>query len=214
MGDSVNSEKSSESRFASIKIKILSYGSLLLPLASSMPPFWSGLMTVPFILYLLGLIGSVTVTPFPASIYNVMLIFGSLLLILYCVVYLWIKKKGGKLVTSGPYRIVRHPQYFAVTIFTLITTYQSLWILLHTFGIGWLSTEGTWMLWIGMLIAYIGIASYEELHLQNAFGSEWEEYRKRVGFLIPFVKFKSRMIEGVICLLIPIIVLYVSLYLF
>jgi len=171
-------------------------------------------MTVPFLLYLLGLIGSVTVTPFPASIYNVLLIFGALLLILYCVVYLWFMKKGGKLVTSGPYRIVRHPQYFAVTIFTLITTYQSLWILNHTFGIGWLSSEGTWMLWIGMLIAYIGIASYEELYLQNVFGSEWDEYRQRVGFLIPFVKFKSRLIEGIICLLIPIAFLYVSLFLF
>ena len=170
-------------------------------------------MTVPFLLYLIGLIGNVTVTPFPASIYNVILLFGSLLLILYCVIYLWIKKKGGKLVTSGPYRIVRHPQYFAVTIFTLITTYQSLWILINTFGIGWLSAEGTWMLWIGMLIAYIGIASYEELYLQNEFGSEWDNYRKRVGFLIPFVKFKSRLVEAFICLLIPIAILYVSLYL-
>lgn len=134
-------------------------------------------------------------------------------MIVYCVAYLWRRKGKVGLVTTGPYRLVRHPQYFSVTIFTFILTYESVWLLQHTLGFGWLSADETILLWIAMLIAYIGIACIEERHLSAVFGSEWAEYRNRVGFLIPFVHFKSRLAEIIICLIIPIIILYTRLFL-
>ncbi len=195
-------------------MSILSATSYLLPLASSMPPFWGGLMTLPFLLYLIGMIGNWQAITFPDDVFNLIVIFGSLLLIAYCVVYLWQKKKDKKLVTTGPYRFVRHPQYFSVTIFTFILTFQSVWILQHTLGIGWLSIEETILLWIATLLAYIGIALVEEHHLNSIFGPAWQEYRSQVGFLIPFVRFNSKVLESIVSLFIPVILLYASLFLF
>jgi protein-S-isoprenylcysteine O-methyltransferase Ste14 len=116
------------------------------------------------------------------------------------------------LVTTGPYRAVRHPQYFSIIIFTTIVTYQSVWILQHTDGIGWLSVDETIILWIAMLLAYTAIASIEELHLQEAYGSNWFDYRIRVGFLLPFIHFRSRIVEAIVCIILPILVLYGLLY--
>jgi len=214
VGDSEDTQVTGESKTEKVKIGILSATSYLLPLASSIPPFWSGIMTMPFLLYLIGMTGNWQIIAYPGDFFNLIAVFGSLLLIVYCVLYLWYKKRDAGLVTTGPYRLVRHPQYFSVTIFTFILTYQSVWILQHTFGIGWLSANQTILLWVGMLLAYIGIALVEERHLSIVFGPPWEKYRHQVGFLIPYVKFKSKVLEAIVCLVIPIIILYAALFLF
>jgi protein-S-isoprenylcysteine O-methyltransferase Ste14 len=213
VNESNDSHADIENKRDSLKLKILSATSYLLPFATSLPPFWGGIMTLPFLFYLIGLISNIGVVPSLLSTFDILAMLVSLLLLLYCVLYLWRNKKQGHLVTTGPYRFVRHPQYFSVTIFTLISSYQSIWILTHTFGMGWLSVEGTWVLWIAMLLAYVGIAWFEELHLHKVFGTEWDAYRNRVGFLLPFVRYKSRLVEAIICLIIPIVILYVSLLL-
>jgi hypothetical protein len=62
-----------------------------------------------------------------------------------------------------------------------------------------------------MLCAYVVISWIEETHLQKTFGDEWKEYRGKVGFLIPLVRFKSNLLEGLLSILIPIIILNVLL---
>ena len=193
---------------------ILSLTSYLLPLASSIPPFWSGIMTLPFLLYLIGMVGNWQVITYPTDLINLIAVFGSLFLFIYCVLYLWRRKREVGLVTTGPYRFVRHPQYFSVIVFTFILTFQSVWILQHTFGIGWLSADQTILLWVAMLLAYTTIALVEERHLSFVFGSSWEDYRTHVGFLIPFVKFESKLHEAIVCLVIPVVTLYIGLFLF
>ena len=209
-----DSQINSESKQDQVKMGVLGATSYLLPLVSSIPPFWGGIMTLPFLFYLVGLIGNLQATMYPSDVLNLAAIFGSLTLFIYCVTYLWRRKKQAGLVTTGPYRFVRHPQYFSVTIFTFILTFQSVWILQHTFGMGWLTVDQTILLWIGMLVAYVGIAWIEELHLSKLFGSTWDAYQNQVGFLIPLVNFKSRQIEATVCLIIPIVILYTSLFLF
>jgi protein-S-isoprenylcysteine O-methyltransferase Ste14 len=209
-----NSQTTRESKRDQVKMSILSVTSYLLPLASSIPPFWGGIMTLPFLLYLIGLLGNLQTLQELSSISSLVIVLCPLLLIVYCVVYLWRRKGQVGLVTTGPYRFVRHPQYFSVTIFTFILTFQSVWILQHTFGIGWLTADQTILLWAAMLVAYVGIAWIEERHLNKVFDSEWEAYRDRVGFLIPFVHFKSRLLEVIACLVIPVAILYASLFLF
>ncbi len=213
MSDVSDSQTTSESKRDQVKMGILGATSYLLPLASSIPPFWGGIMTLPFLFYLVGLIGNLQAAMYSIDVLNLAPICGSLILVIYCVTYLWRQKKQVGLVTTGPYRFVRHPQYFSVTIFTFIMTYQSVWILQNTFGIGWLTIDQTILLWIAMLLAYVGIAWIEELHLNKVFGSKWEEYRNQVGFLIPIVHFKSRLLEAIVCLIIPIAILYTSLFL-
>lgn len=214
MSDVSDSQIDSESKRDQAKMGILGVTSYLLPLASSIPPFWGGIMTLPFLLYLVGLIGNLQATMYPSDLLNLAAIFGPLILFVYCVTYLWRQKKQAGLVTTGPYRFVRHPQYFSVTIFTLILTYQSVWILQNTFGMGWLTVDQTILLWIGMLVAYVGIAWIEEIHLSKLFGPTWDAYQNQVGFLIPLMNFNSRRIEAIVCLIIPVVILYTCLLLF
>jgi len=176
-------------------------------------------MTVPFIVYLFMMFGNISVATPPMADYtrleNVIILsvagFG-LVLLLYSVVHLWREKSDG-LVTSGPYRLVRHPQYFALILFTLMMTYQSVWILRNTFGIGWLTADQTLILWYMMLVAYAAIAWIEESHLLKTFGNEWSEYRSRTGFLIPFVRFRLFVVEGVLSIAIPIVIMHLLLLL-
>ncbi|MHA2359961.1 MAG: methyltransferase family protein [Candidatus Thorarchaeota archaeon] len=192
----------------------------LLPLMSSLPPLaaWSGLMTVPFIVYLLMMFGNISTAPPPLPDYirleNIIILATAglgLVLLVFSVVHLWREKSKG-LVLTGPYKLVRHPQYFSLIVFTTMMTYQSVWILRNTFGIGWLSADQTLILWYLMLVAYVVIAWIEEKHLQKIFGDEWSEYRSEVGFLIPFVRFKSEVLEGFLSILIPIAILNALLY--
>ena len=196
-----------------LKIRIIGAIGLLLPFLASIPPItaWGALMTVPFLMYIILVMTNPTATIlYPADIINIVSFLLALLLLVYSIGYLWTKKSAG-LVTTGPYRFVRHPQYFSIIVFTTIITYQSVWILQNTFGIGWLSVEQTIALWVAMLIAYAIIASIEELHLNEVYGSEWIEYRNRVGFLLPFVHFRSRVTEAIICILLPILIFLVLL---
>ena len=198
-----------------IKLRILGAVGLLIPFLASIPPLaaWGGLMTIPFIFYILLMIGNIGNTSiYLYDIPNVTAFLIPLVLLIYCIVYLWRRRDTG-LVTGGPYHFVRHPQYCSLIVFTGVVTYQSVWILRHTFGIGWLSADQTIILWIVMLLTYSVIASIEEIHLQKVYGLEWIEYRNKVGFLIPLVRFQSRIIETLVCLAIPLAVLYSVLYL-
>ena len=213
MSDVSDSQTNSERKQDQVKMGVLGATSYLLPLVSSIPPFWGGIMTLPFLLYLVGLIGNLQATIYPMDVFNLAAIFGSLILFIYCVTYLWRRKKRDGLVTTGPYRFVRHPQYFSVTIFTLILTFQSVWTLQHTFGIGWLSIEHTKLFWIGMLVAYAIIAKIEENYLENIFGSVWSDYKSRVGFILPLIKTKSPYVESILGVLFPYVILEIVLYL-
>jgi protein-S-isoprenylcysteine O-methyltransferase Ste14 len=202
-------------------MKITSTIGYLLPLMASLPPLgaWSGLMTVPFIIYLMMMFGNASTAPLPlpdltrvGTLLVVITACLGLLLLLYSVVHLWREKSKG-LVTSGPYRLCRHPQYFSLIIFTLIMTYQSVWILQHTFGMGWLTANETKILWILMLSLYVVIAWAEEMHLEKQFGDQWTEYRRRKGFLFPFIQLKSYILEALVAIIVPVAILEGLLYL-
>jgi protein-S-isoprenylcysteine O-methyltransferase Ste14 len=83
--------------------------------------------------------------------------------------------EGHKLVTTGPYGIVRHPIYlsfFAVILATALTF--SNWLVLPPF---------TALYWAG---AAIRIRSEERL-LREGFPSEYADYARRVPAVIPFI---------------------------
>ncbi len=186
-----------------IKLRITTAIGYLLPLIVSIPPMgvWVGLMTVPFIVYLILMMSNLIENPpfpnlsNPYTLTTTIIQIIAILFFIWSVVYLRKEKTEG-LVTSGPYRFVRHPQYLSLIMLTALMTYQSVWILLHTDGFGWLSPDETKNLWILMLVAYAIIAVIEEMHLQKKFDSQWSEYRNRVGFFIPFVKYKSYVVKG------------------
>jgi protein-S-isoprenylcysteine O-methyltransferase Ste14 len=83
------------------------------------------------------------------------------------------QKAEPELVTSGPYRFVRHPIYSG--------------ILLGFAGTA-LATNGYWLIIFGVcLIYFLYSARVEEGIMSSAFPREYPSYRARTKMLIPFV---------------------------
>ncbi|PSR94549.1 hypothetical protein PHLCEN_2v4417 [Hermanssonia centrifuga] len=105
-------------------------------------------------------------------------------------------RKGHKLITDGPYSIVRHPGYVgSVLFFSGACTSQ-----IFCRG-SWFMESGAWASVGGKLFAvtYLGYISFllsclvlripnEDLVMQQEFKEEWVEWSKRTPYrLIPFV---------------------------
>jgi protein-S-isoprenylcysteine O-methyltransferase Ste14 len=125
-----------------------------------------------------------------------------LITIIYSIIHLQIKKKNG-LVTSGPYQIVRHPQYLGMIITTLGFTSWSIWWLQNTFGIGFLNPSQTIGLWFAEIFAYIILAKIEETYLIRIYGEFYEQYQRQVPFFIPLIKTENKTYELLISVIIP-----------
>ena len=82
-------------------------------------------------------------------------------------------KKDHQLVTSGPYRWVRHPLYAVA--------------LLMFFSLGLMTASWLIMLYAlaGAVIFRLGIIPKEEEKLIQAFGEDYQGYRKRTGAIVP-----------------------------
>ena len=197
---------------------LLRFVGYLIPLAQSLPPLgvWTGLMTLPFGIYLIMMFTNLPVSlPTALSefftplliIEKAFLIIG-LVVLVYSIAHLRMKKKEG-LVTSGPYRLVRHPQYFGIILLTLGLTSWSVWILNNTFGIGFLSPSQTIGVWFIQLLVYIVLASVEELYLAKNHGEAFESYTDQVPFLIPLLNTKRKFIDVLLSILVSSILLYV-----
>ena len=92
---------------------------------------------------------------------------------LWSVVLILTRVPMGELITSGPYRLVRHPLYTGVALLVL----PWLGFLLNT--------------WLGVvlgIVLYVGdrmFAPDEEADLAAHFGAQWDAYRRSV--LLPWV---------------------------
>jgi protein-S-isoprenylcysteine O-methyltransferase Ste14 len=102
------------------------------------------------------------------------LVISSVLLVIGITIWIWSVylilryASKDKLITSGPFAIVKHPLYTAVSLLVIP------WI-------GFLCNS-----WVGIIIGlamYIGnriFAREEEKLLSKTFGDSWEEYKKKV----------------------------------
>lgn len=192
-------------------LKIAGY---LVPLVQSVP-VWTGLMTLPFASYLItiftnlpvNLLGGLTDFFLPFLIPEKAFVIIGFLILVYSAAHLIIKKREG-LVSSGPYRLVRHPQYLGMILSTLGFTSWSVWILNNTFGIGFLSPSQTIAVWFIELFAYIFLAYIEELDLSKNYGESFQNYKRQVPFLIPFLKTNREGLDILLSILIPAILLF------
>lgn len=91
--------------------------------------------------------------------------------------YTLIIKPDHQLITSGPYRFIRHPMYSAFLIFHIaIFLISGNWFI----GIIWI---------VGLLIIFLLRISKEEEMLLNKFSKQYREYQKRTGSLfLPIFK--------------------------
>ena len=200
-----------------IRSGFLKVAGYLVPLVQSLPPLgiWTGLMTLPFASYLIMVFANLPVN-LPRALSNFFvpflipekaLVIIGLLILVYSIAYLITKRKEG-LVTSGPYRLVRHPQYLGMILLTLGLTSWSVWILNNTFGIGFLSPSQTIGVWFIELFAYILLAYTEEKYLSRKYGEPFENYKSQVPFFIPFLKTNRRALDILISISIPATLLF------
>jgi protein-S-isoprenylcysteine O-methyltransferase Ste14 len=92
----------------------------------------------------------------------------------FLIIFGWsrIFKAKNKLVTTGIYSYVRHPQYLG--------------FLLLTFGIDFLwPTFSTLILWPILALLYYRLAQEEEKTLEEKFREEYKEYKNKVPMFIP-----------------------------
>ena len=218
-GDPTGAEK--------LKAFFLEITGWIIPLVVSAPSLfiWVGLMTMPLILYL-GIMfrsffdPSITVKccqgPYFLTALDVMLLGGpywpdkvfsilGVLIMVYSTVHLNRNRKNG-LVTSGPYRIVRNPQYFGAILFIINMTSRSYKEVLG--DVGWIGPKGTLLIWLGTLIAYILLALVEEAHLSRVFGAEYKAYKSKTAFLIPFAVSRRKSLEIFISIVVPLALLW------
>ncbi len=103
----------------------------------------------------------------PAS--NIIILMGILLII-----FGWQKiyRAKDKLVTTGIYGHVRHPQYLGFLLLTL--GMNVLWV-----------TISTLLLWPILAILYYRLAKEEDKKLEERFGEEYRKYERAVPMLLP-----------------------------
>lgn len=103
-------------------------------------------------------------------------------------------RPGHKLITDGPYSIVRHPSYLGTALICtgVVVIEASPNSYLSSCGaFAYTTTKWVFTGWVAWLIwfAYSLVVArppVEDRNLRAVFGEEWEEYRKRVPFkLIP-----------------------------
>jgi len=216
-----------------VKERVFDFAGWLILLFQSVPALfiWGGLMTLPFAMYLVIMFFSFGNIEVPLiterggfyflealnifffggnRIPEMVVSFTGLFILIYSVLFLKFRKPEG-LVTSGPYKFVRHPQYLGVIVFTANLTSRSF---RETLGdIGWIGPEWTFLLWFVTLAAYILLARVEENHLSNKYGNQYEDYRENSGFIFPFLKMKNRILEIVITLLVAVLLMFGTAFL-
>jgi protein-S-isoprenylcysteine O-methyltransferase Ste14 len=83
------------------------------------------------------------------------------------------KKDDPELVTSGPYRLVRHPIYSGILLAGVGTAVALSW---------------TWMIAIALAGAYFAYsATVEERYLSEQFPDSYPKYRRSTKMLVPFI---------------------------
>jgi len=83
-------------------------------------------------------------------------------------------KKNHELVTKGPFKVIRHPQYICQILLDLGATAATL-----GYVVGFLA--------LIEIPIYIMRASLEDKLLYKYFAERFSEYKKKSGFMIPFI---------------------------
>ena len=192
--------KSSEnkSKIVSISTSITSY---LIPIFQYVPctGIWFGIMSVPLISYLVWFFQYPNILLYDLSFLIraqgfYVVLFG---LILYIFSLIYQLSHRGQLITKGPYRIMRHPQYLAFIIMTLGMTV----VVFQTSPIFEISVpyenrfSVLFLIWMVEVFAYILLGKIEEVALKAKYGDGFLEYRNKVAFIIPFLKLPVKKLD-------------------
>ena len=171
--------------------------SILIPIFQYVPclSVWHGIMSVPLITYLTFFFQNPKILStdlyFLSQDPGIYFIFFGFWLFVYSLIFQLTHRK--QLIQTGPYKYMRHPQYLALILMTFgmtLVVFQTSPI--FEFAVSYEIRYGILVLiWIVEVVAYILLGKIEEIALKAKYGIKFLEYRNRVAFLIPFLKFKA-----------------------
>ena len=209
--------KDSIAKDGSIEDRLTGVVGYLLPLAASAPgyPLWIGLMSIPFAAYVLFIFTRPPATV-PPAIYNLFMhdaaytavMVGGTLSLLGSIVYMH-RQRGTGLIVTGPYSIVRHPQYSCMIATTLAMTVKSYVLASLTRGPSWTSPYVMVSIWIGLLVVYVLLAAVEDIHLSHTYPDQYACYVRSTSFLFPFLPRRGLVMEATAAAVVWIVILVV-----
>ncbi len=187
-----------KSKKYSVKEIFLKFSGYIVPILQYVPAtgIWFGIMSIPLIGYFIFLFS------FPTMIWNdflflitspeLIIALVGLVIFIYSLIFIIKNRKQG-LVISGPYKYLRHPQYFGIIIMTLALTILCLRTSPITPIDGGISSYIFLVtIWVVEVLLYIGLAKIEDLSLKKRFKEDYISYSLRVPFMVPFIKFNRK----------------------
>jgi protein-S-isoprenylcysteine O-methyltransferase Ste14 len=157
---------------------------------------WMGIMSIPLISYIILFFQNPLILQldlrFFLGFHGAYIAYFGLGFYFYCLIYKFSHRN--KLIKTGPYRLIRHPQYLAFIIFTFGLTSISLQTSPITDLFIPLEFDNYFMIngyllifyiWIVEVLAYAFLAKVEEHALKTKYSDEYLEYANKVGFMIP-----------------------------
>ena len=163
---------------------------IITPMLWLLPAWYSAWFVIGFIFPFSPIWGGLWVpdrSPLGAlSIWTIegVLLFSGLLLFLLALFEMARKfSEGVSLVTSGPYRWVRHPQHLGLILFLLPLALFNI-----SYSASWSGIRpGDILSWSLVSFLLVVVADLEEYSLVKRFGSEYIDYSNRTPFLLPRV---------------------------
>ena len=173
-----------------------SLSSFLVPIFQYVPctRIWFGIMSVPLISYISLYFQNPEILTYDINFFFCsneiyIVLFGFIFYIISLIYQLTHRKQ---LIRSGPYKYIRHPQYFAFIIMTLgmtLIAFQTSPV--FSFDLDYSKHYVVLLyIWIGEVLAYIVLAKIEEIALKAKYEDEFLEYAGNVPFLFPIIKLK------------------------
>lgn len=178
------------------RIKSLSHNlsSIIIPLLQYVPTasIWRGIMSIPLIIYLIFFFQNPTIFKSDFWVFNgyigTFIALLGLTLYFYCLIYQITHRK--RLIQTGPYHIIRHPQYLSLIILisglTLVSFQTSPITIFNPYDRS--SYLVVFIIWILEVLAYITLAKIEEVSLKVKYGEFFIDYANKVPFMYPFLR--------------------------
>jgi len=168
---------------------------------------WFGFMIFPLIVYISGLLWAhpeFLEAQVNLLLFSERLLFGRIVavtgFIIFLVAFVQFLRRNGKVITTGLYLVVRHPQYFGIVVMTL--------------GISIMCIQFTWSadsevlyVWLIQVLGYVLLAAYEEQYLLKEHKREYQQYKDEVPFIFPIPRL-TKIPEPLVSMVLAVIIVF------
>ena len=168
---------------------------------------WFGFMIFPLLIYISGLMWA-----YPEFLeaqknlllFSERLLFGRIVavtgLIIFLVALVQLLRKNKKVITTGLYSVVRHPQYFGITVMTLGFSIMCI-------QFTWSTDPKVLYVWLIQVLGYILLAAYEEQYLLREHKIEYQQYRQKVPFIFPSPRI-TKIPEPIVSMVLALVIAF------